>query len=89
MVKFFADIRKLTGNTKELKNIHASNVRELIEILCKKYGSKFKSKVFPQNQLSDEIIILVNGIHISHLDGIDTPLNQNDVISIFPMIFGG
>ncbi|HCA40738.1 MAG TPA: hypothetical protein DEP01_04035 [Aminobacterium sp.] len=34
-------------------------------------------------------IIMVNGKHIVHLQGLDTPLNDSDTVNIFPPVGGG
>jgi molybdopterin synthase sulfur carrier subunit len=53
------------------------------------YGPKFRNKVFAGDDLSDEIIILVNGRNIVHLQGLDSLLSPEDEISIFPVVAGG
>ena len=40
-------------------------------------------------KLSDTMIILVNGRNILHLNGVQTPLNPDDVVAVFPMVAGG
>lgn len=35
------------------------------------------------------MIFLVNGRDITHLQGLDTPVGKDDVISLFPPIGGG
>lgn len=88
VIKFFAYIRDYT-HTKETKIDKCETVKELLQILCRLYGQKFEDKVFKKSELSSEIIILVNGRHIIHYDGIHTKLNQEDEISIFPVVAGG
>jgi molybdopterin synthase sulfur carrier subunit len=88
IVKFFAFIRDYT-KTKEIAFEKCETVNELLCRLCDKYGQKFKDKIFVNGELSSEIIILVNGRHISHYEGIDTKLSSEDEISIFPVVAGG
>ncbi len=89
IIKFFAYIRDYT-HTKEINMDQCETVEELLKKLCRMYGKKFEDKVFEDNQLSAEIIILLNGRHIAHYDeGIQTKLKQEDVISIFPVVAGG
>lgn len=87
-VKFFAHIRNYT-KCKEIDIEYCKTVEELLWKLCSLYGKGLEKKLFIDNKLSDEIIILVNGRHITHLNGIETPLENNDVISIFPTVAGG
>jgi molybdopterin synthase sulfur carrier subunit len=53
------------------------------------YGKKFEDKVYKNQELTSEVIILLNGRHITHYDGIDTKLAKDDEISIFPVVAGG
>lgn len=87
-VKYFAYIRDYTGS-KEIQMEHCNSLNELLIILCKRYGAKFQSKIFKNDDLSDEIIILINGRNIVHLQGLDTLLSPEDEISIFPVVAGG
>jgi len=88
VIKFFAYIRDYTGS-KEINIDRCTTLRELLDKLCSKYGKKFSEKVFIGDRLSDDIIILVNGRHILHLQGLETSLEENDEISIFPKVAGG
>jgi sulfur-carrier protein len=87
-VKFFATIRDIT-KSKSIDFEYFETVDTLLHKLCNKYGDALTKKVFNGSELSNEIIILVNGRHIVHLDGINTKLSENDEISIFPVIAGG
>lgn len=88
IVKFFAYIRDYT-KTKEMTVEKCETVRELLQCLCSKYGKRFEMKIFTNGELSSEIIILVNGRHISHSGNLDTELGEDDEISIFPVVAGG
>ena len=49
----------------------------------------FREAVFSGDELSAAIIILVNGRNVLYLQGLDTPLEAGDEVSIFPMVAGG
>lgn len=87
-VKFFAYLRDFT-KTKEVDMYDCTTVLELLTSLSSKYGSKLKDKLYKNGELSNEIIILVNGRHIIHLKGINTEIKETDEISIFPVVAGG
>jgi sulfur-carrier protein len=87
-VKFFAYIRDYT-NTKVLDIEYYETLEELLYKLCDMFGDKLKNKIFDGENLSNEIIIMVNGRHVVHLNGIKTKLEDNDEISIFPVVAGG
>ena len=87
-VKYFAYLRDYTGS-KEIEAEYCESLKELLVMLCDRHGPKFESKVFKNDGLSDEIIIMVNGRNIVHLHGLDTSLSPEDEISIFPVVAGG
>jgi len=87
-VYFFANIRDYT-NTKELDFEYCDTLEEFLHKLCNRFGKKLEGLVFKDEELSSEVIIMVNGRHISHLDGIKTKLKEDDKISIFPVVGGG
>jgi molybdopterin synthase sulfur carrier subunit len=88
VVKFFAFIRDYTGS-KEVYADSCHTLRELLNNLCSRYGNRLSEKLFTRDGLSEDIIIMVNGRHIGHLNGLDTKLTENDEISIFPRVAGG
>jgi molybdopterin synthase sulfur carrier subunit len=90
-IRFFAYIRDYTGTKKVAWPEPAADLAELLHQLSRKYGTKFRDAVFDQSltELNAEIIILINGRHVQHLDGIRTKLTATDLISIFPMVAGG
>jgi molybdopterin synthase sulfur carrier subunit len=88
-VKYFADIRNLSGVDEHEWTGAARTVRELLVQLSRRNGAAFEKRVFEGGQLSGAIILLVNGRNIEHLNGIDTALGPDDLVAIFPMVAGG
>lgn len=89
IIRYFADVRELTGCKEEPWTKAASDLRELLTGLAAKYGSAFDKRVFEGCDLSSTIIIFINGRDVTHLKGIDSPLKSEDVVAIFPMVAGG
>ena len=88
-IKFFATYRELTG-CRELDIPAPADAQALLETLALKYGSAMRKKLFTEGgEISFDAILLVNGRHISHLSGINTPLSEKDTVSLFPMVAGG
>jgi len=88
-VKFFATYRELTG-CKETDIPAPPDAQALLDALAKRYGPAMRKKLFTEGgEISEEVILLVNGRHISHLSGVNTPLSEKDIVSLFPMVAGG
>lgn len=89
-VKYFAYIRDFTG-CRSREEQYCTTVYELVHMLSDRYGARFRAKALSEDgeSLGAEIIILVNGRHVEHLDGIRTALKPTDVVSIFPVVAGG
>ena len=88
-VRYFADIRPLAGMIEEARTSVPPTVNDLLAVLSAEKGPPFENRVFPGGKLSDTMIILVNGRNILHLNGVQTPLNPDDVVAVFPMVAGG
>lgn len=81
LVKLFATLIEFTGKRK-LEISGPKTVRELLDEL---------ERAFPgfKKELEKGHIILVNGKNIEHLQGLETPIEENDTVSIFPPAGGG
>ena len=90
LVKYFADIRKLSGRLDEqLEAVAPATLRGLLDELSRRHGPPFRERVYERDGLSQTLIVLVNGRHVEHLAGLDTPLGREDVVAIFPVVAGG
>ena len=69
----------------DLKDGH--KVRDLLGVLCDSYHSR--DIFFENDKLKKYIVILINGRHIQHLDGLDTDLSEGDTVALFPPAGGG
>jgi molybdopterin synthase sulfur carrier subunit len=86
-VKFFAGFASITKEKE--RDFQAGNAKELFEKIITHYGDDMREKLMPGGVLPESLVILVNGKHIRHLNGMETALTEEDVVSIFPMVSGG
>lgn len=89
-VKLFAYLRELVDdiNQLEIEMEEGSSVLQLLEEIFKLYD--IRDKIFEkENDLLEWIAILKNGREIKFLSGLETILEPNDKISIFPPVVGG
>jgi MoaD family protein len=99
-VLYYAWVREKTG-TNETRvegfssRAHAGTIVELVQYLEEHYGvflidaNSSKSECTKHTDLLSVLIIMINGRHIAHVGGLDAPVSDGDVVSIFPMIGGG
>ena len=88
-IKYFAYLRNITGCKQEPWPVEP-DVRALLWALCGKHGSGLRQKFFiPGSEDLGDVIIMVNGRHISHLGGLNALLNEKDTVQIFPVVAGG
>jgi sulfur-carrier protein len=87
-VKYFGDIRPLTGIKEEGWPHPHTDLRSLLNGLGEKHAP-LRSRLFEGDQLSSTIIILVNGRSVDYLKGIETPLQPDDIVDVFPVEGGG
>jgi len=87
-LKFFAFFREIfQAGERDVEVESGSNVRDLLELLCD--SSKKKGEVFEGRELKPYLSILKNGKHIHSLQGLETKLDDGDLIAIFPPAGGG
>ena len=89
-INFFTTLR-LFLNTSQLKiNVVALSMHDLLRA-CEQHTSKpFLHKLLdPQGNLIQGAIVLVNGHHVLHLDGLQTIVKDGDVVALFPPGGGG
>jgi len=91
-VKFYGMLR--TNFIKEVSRqftLNQGNVETLINALIQHYGEELKEKfIDPEtNQLTDRLVMFVNGTNVKNLQGPKTELKDDDLIALFPPSGGG
>lgn len=87
-VKYFGDIRPLTGIKEEELHRPEPEVRSLLKALGKRHPA-LADRLFEGDQVSSTLIVLVNGRSVDYLNGADTPLQPDDIVDVFPVEGGG
>ncbi len=84
-------LRKLAGGTQW--TVAGSSVREVIESLAdrgesltERGESRLRDVIYDSEGLHRDLRVLVNGRSIGLLDGLDTPLAEEDTVSVY--LFG-
>jgi molybdopterin synthase sulfur carrier subunit len=85
-IKLFANLREQVGKAKIESN--GSDLREVIDILIRKYDG-LGELIIKNGEIHPFIHVMVNGISVKDKDGLDTVLNEDDEIALFPPVSGG
>lgn len=86
-VKFSSALKSTTGETQT--KVDAATVGDALDKLTERYGDEFESKIREDGEVRRFINIYVSGEDITHLEGLDTALDEDDEISILPAVAGG
>lgn len=89
LVKFFATFCEITKK-KEIVVGVVPTLQDLLESRVLRYDLPDNDNfLLQEGKLHPDVILLVNGRAVEHMQGLDTRLAVNDVVSIFPCIAGG
>jgi len=86
--KFFAYFKDLFGGRERDVDLGAGRtVREALDTLCD--SVERRAEIFAGSDLKPHLVVMVNGVHIQSLRGLDTELAPGDTLAIFPFLGGG
>ncbi len=89
IVRAFATLRGLMDQTLELELPDGSTVGSLLALVISRYPGVETTLFDRPGQLSEGVNILRNGRNIHFLQEFETPLEEGDIIAIFPPVGGG
>ncbi len=91
IVHYYATLRQVVGSREVDFNFpQGGTLRQLVEEMVQRYPGLKIEMLDQQGNLYGHIHIFVNGRDSTFLDGsLDTILEPNDIISIFPPVGGG
>ncbi|MGA2361228.1 MAG: ubiquitin-like small modifier protein 1 [Candidatus Aminicenantales bacterium] len=86
--KFFAYFRDVfDGRERDVDIGDGRTVRDALDVLCDSPGRR--AEIFAGTDLKPHLVIMVNGIHIQSLHGLETELKAGDTLTVFPFLGGG
>jgi MoaD family protein len=88
-VKAFAMFREVMDMQIELEFPDGATVRTLLTSLTARYEGLSEVMFAAPDTLRDFVNILRNGRNIHFIAGLDTPLDNGDIIALFPPAAGG
>ncbi len=87
-VRIPTPLRRLTGDKDEVR-VNAKNIGDLIQELEKQFPGVKERLCDESGNVRRFINLYVNNEDIRFLKGIETEINESDVVSIVPAIAGG
>jgi len=88
-VKAFATFREVMDTQIELEFPEGTTVRMLLSELTARYKGLGELMFAAPDTFRDFVNILKNGRNIHYIAGLDTPLDEGDLIALFPPAAGG
>jgi molybdopterin synthase sulfur carrier subunit len=88
-VKSFATFREIMDPQIRMDLLKGATVRTLLTELTGRYEGLGELLFAAPGTLRDFVNILKNGRNVHFLAGLDTPLDDGDVIALFPPVAGG
>jgi MoaD family protein len=87
-LKLYAYFRDLFGGREqEAALVPGSSGRDLLNLICD--SSERREGIFSGQDLKPHIVVMINGSPLPSATGLDTPLRDGDVVSLFPFMGGG
>ena len=90
-VRFFGKFRELLNKETVTLNVRENGkVKDVIYELARRNDPKILERILNEKgEVRSEIIILVKGRNIQNFKGLETKVEENDVVYIFPIATGG
>jgi MoaD family protein len=90
-IKVFAAIREIMKTKEiELESGNSITVRGAIRLMIDRYGEKLAEYLLKENgEPKPAFLLMVNGVSIKELKGLETPLKEGDVLAVLPPAVGG
>jgi len=90
-VKFFGAFREFLNKETVVLNLKENRtVKDVIYELAHQTDPKILERILNEKgEVRSEIIILVKGRNIQNFKGLETKVEENDVVYIFPIATGG
>lgn len=89
-IRLFASLRDLAGSREVAVPLEGrQTVQGVLLALSEAYPSLGAEVLNAEGRLAGRVQVLVNGRHIDWLQGLDTPVDEEDDLALIPPLAGG
>jgi molybdopterin synthase sulfur carrier subunit len=89
LVKVFANLREICGGVTVKVNTDGSRVIDVLDQMINEFPD-LKEEIFtPDKTLKPFVHVYVNGRNIIHAEDLETKVQANDQLALFPPVAGG
>ena len=93
-VRFFTSLREIAGKKEETLKFPADQkvtVKGVLETLKRRYGKQFVEYVYDRKtgEVKGFLQFLINGKSATTMNGLQTSLQDGDVLAVLPPVGGG
>jgi sulfur-carrier protein len=93
-IRFFTSLREIVGKKEETLKFPESDrvtVNAVLKNLRQRYGNRFAEYVYDRKtgEVKGFLQFLINGKSATTLNGLETVLEEGDVLAILPPVGGG
>jgi molybdopterin synthase sulfur carrier subunit len=89
-IKFYASLRQASGTKMIDVDLHpGATIRDVLVEVTQRYPVLLKFIWDEQGELTELVHVFINGENIRHLAVLDTLVNMEDHVDIFPPLVGG
>jgi molybdopterin converting factor small subunit len=91
IVKYFAYFRKDAGCKEETLLLAPLSALNLLNKLSEIHGQQLRKRLLTtdSSEIHPDVILLIDGRNIDFIDGKDSLISENAVVSLFPRVAGG
>jgi sulfur-carrier protein len=87
--RFFATFREAVGEKEQTRTVDdGSTVGDVLADLEAEYDG-LEGQLLDGESIRPQLSVLKNGRDVTHMEGPATPLEEGDVLSVFPPVAGG
>ncbi len=91
-INYLGLVKTYTNRLQDEKELtQGASISELLDKLAAEFGKPFNPEIYDPNkkEVKPMFVVMVNGVLMGQLGGVDTKLKNGDVIILMPLMTGG